>query len=99
MMLRRAVAHPSLSGAAALGLVLSASWPDPAFAVGLGQITQQSALGQSLRIVVPVIVGPGEDIAAECFRLAASEREVDGVPQLAFGRVSVERSSAGAQLE
>ena len=96
--IRRGVAHPSLSGAAALGLVLSASWSDPTFAVGLGQVTQQSALGQSLRIVVPVIVGPGEDIAAECFRLSASEREVDGVPQLAFGRLSLERSSAGAQL-
>ncbi len=44
------------------------------------------------------MVGPGEDVAAECFRLAASDREVDGVPQLAFGRLSVERSSAGAQL-
>jgi len=97
-MLRRAVARHSLSGAAALGLVLSASWFDPAFAVGLGQVTQQSALGQSLRVVVPILVGPGEDLAAECFRLAASEREVDGVPQLAFGRLSVERSAAGAQL-
>jgi hypothetical protein len=97
-MIRRGVAHPSLGSAAALGLVLSASWSDPTFAVGLGQVTQQSALGQSLRIVVPVVVGPGEDIAAECFRLVASERGVDGVPQLAFGRLSVERSSAGAQL-
>ncbi len=97
MMLRRAVAHPAL-GSAALGFVLSACWPDPMFAIGLGQVTQQSALGQSLRIVVPVIVGPGEDIAAECFRLAASDREMDGVPQLAFGRMSLERSSAGAQL-
>src|SRR5207342_3274879 len=68
-MIRRGVGHPSLSSAAALGLVLSASWSDPTFAIGLGQVTQQSALGQSLRIVVPVIVGPGEDIAAECFRL------------------------------
>jgi len=95
---RRGVAHPSLCGATALGLVFSASWSDPMLAVGLGQVTQQSAFGQSLRVVVPILVGPGEDPAAECFRLAASEREVDGVPQLAFGRLSVERSAAGAQL-
>jgi pilus assembly protein FimV len=98
VMLRRAVGHPSLGGAAALGFVLSASWSDPMLAIGLGPVTQQSALGQSLRIVVPVIVSPGEDIAAECFRLGASDREVDGVPQLAFGRTSLERTSAGAQI-
>jgi hypothetical protein len=77
-MLRRAVAHPSLGGAAALGFVLWVSWFDPVLAIGLGPVMQQSALGQSLRIVVPVIVAPGEDIAAECFRLAASDREMDG---------------------
>lgn len=98
VMLRRAVGHPSLGSAAALGFVLSASWSDPTLAVGLGTVTQQSALGQSLRVVVPVIVSPGEDIAAECFRLAASDREVDGVPQLAFGRMSLERTAAGARL-
>jgi hypothetical protein len=98
MRLRRAVVHPSLGSAAALGLVLSASWSDTMLAIGLGPVTQQSSLGQSLRIVVPVVLSPGEDIAAECFRLAASDREVDGVPQLAFGRMSLERSSAGARL-
>src|SRR5262249_2009987 len=96
--LRRAVAHPSLGGAAALGFALSASWSDPMLAVGLGPVTQQSALGQSLRVVVPVLVSPGEDIGAECFRLAPSEREVDGVPQLAFGRMSLERTAEGARL-
>jgi hypothetical protein len=96
--LRRAVRHPSLGGAAALGFALSATWSDPTLAVGLGPVTQQSALGQSLRVVVPVLVSPGEDIGAECFRLGASEREVDGVPQLAFGRMSLERTADGAHL-
>jgi hypothetical protein len=97
-MLRRAVGHPSLGGAAALGFALSASWSDPTFAVGLGPLTQQSGLGQSLRVVVPVLVAPGEDIGAECFRLAASDREVEGIPQLAFGRMSLERTADGARL-
>src|SRR5215470_4944998 len=94
--LRRAVKHPSLGRAAALGFALS--WSDPTLAIGLGPATQQSALGQSLRVVVPVLVSAGEDIGAECFRLAASEREVDGVPQLAFGRMSLERTGDGAHL-
>ena len=94
--LRRAVAHPSLGGAAALGFALS--WSDAMFAIGLGPVTQQSGLGQSLRVVIPVLVSPGEDLAGECFRLVASEREVDGVPQLAFGRVNLERTADGARL-
>jgi hypothetical protein len=94
--LRRAVGYPSFGGAAALGFALS--WSDPIAAVGLGPVTQQSALGQSLRIVVPVLVSPGENIGAECFRLAASDREVDGAPQLVFGRVNLERTSEGARL-
>jgi hypothetical protein len=96
--LRRAVGHPSLGGAAALGFALSASWSDLTFGVGLGPVTQQSGLGQSLRIVVPILVSPGEDIGADCFRLGASDREVDGVPQLAFGRMSLERTAEGARL-
>ncbi|HET7096944.1 MAG TPA: hypothetical protein VFJ68_06090 [Casimicrobiaceae bacterium] len=94
--LRRAVRHPSFGGAAALGFALS--WSDPTLALGLGPVTQQSVLGQSLRVVVPVLVSPGEDIGAECFRLAASERDADGVPQLVFGRMSLERTADGARL-
>jgi hypothetical protein len=66
--------------------------------VGLGQITQQSALGQSFRVVVPVLLTPDEDIAAECFKFAQADRDADGIPQLAFGRVSFERTSSGAHL-
>ena len=70
----------------------------PASAVGLGPITQQSALGQSLRVVVPVTLGPGEELPSECFRIAAAERDADGIPQLLFGRVNVERSPSGTAL-
>ena len=80
---------------ACVGLALASH---PASAVGLGAITQQSALGQSLRVVVPVTLGEGEDIASECFRIVAADRDADGVPQVLFGRVSVERSAAGTAL-
>ncbi len=78
--------------------ILAAALPLPAASVGLGEITQQSALGQSLRIVVPVTLGPGEELPAECFKLSGAQRESDGVPQLLFGRVNVERTPAGTRL-
>lgn len=81
-----------------LGIVVWVSWALPAMAVGLGPVVQQSELGRPLRIVIPVIFSPGEDIAAECFKLASADREVDGVPQQHFGRVSLERTPAGPQL-
>jgi hypothetical protein len=96
--LPRVLRHPALPGAVTLAFALSALGSAPAAAVGLGQVTQQSALGQSFRVVVPVLLTPDEDIAAECFKLAQADRDADGIPQLAFGRVSLERTSSGAQL-
>ena len=78
--------------------LLAATLPLTAAGVGLGEVTQQSSLGQPLRIVVPVTVGPDEDGPAECFKLIGAEREGDGVPQLLFGRVNVERTPAGTRL-
>ncbi|MEO8302511.1 MAG: hypothetical protein ABI724_00150 [Betaproteobacteria bacterium] len=80
------------------GIAASGSWAVPGWAVGLGPVVQQSELGRSLRIVIPVLLSPGEEIAAECFKLASVDREGDGVPQQLFGRVSLERTSAGSQL-
>ncbi|MET0682123.1 MAG: hypothetical protein ABWZ29_02135 [Casimicrobiaceae bacterium] len=81
-----------------LACLLTALAPVPVSAVGIGAITQQSALGQSLRVVVPVTLGEGEAVASECFRIAAAQQDADGIPQLLFGRVNVERSSAGTNL-
>lgn len=67
-------------------------------ALGLGGILQQSSLGQPLRLVVELIADPGEDLAADCFRLATSARESDGIPQIGLARVALERSSTGARL-
>ena len=69
-----------------------------ATAVGLGAVTQQSGLGQTLRVVVPVTLGEGEDIPAECFRLVQGQGSADGVPDLLYGRVNVERSASGTAL-
>jgi len=70
----------------------------PATALGLGGVIEQSALGQPLRLVVQVLAAPGDDLANECFRIAAAPRESDGIPQMAYARVALERTPSGAQL-
>jgi hypothetical protein len=72
--------------------------PLPALAAGLGPVVQQSSLGQSLRVVIPVLLGPGEELASECFRLVAAERDPDGIPQALFGRAAFERTGESARL-
>ena len=84
-----------LAGAA---IATSLCLPMAAVAAGLGPILEQSSLGQSLRVVVPVLLGPGEEFGGECFRLVAAERDADGIPQALFGRVALERTGAGARL-
>lgn len=72
--------------------------PPSASGVSLGAITQQSGLGQTLRVVIPVTLQDGEEMPAECFRLAPGQGAADGVPDLLFGRVNVERTATGATL-
>ncbi len=84
--------------ALALACLGAALAPGAASAIGLGTVTQQSALGQSLRVVVPVTLGEGEAIASECFKIVAADRDTDGVAQVLFGRISVERSADGTAL-
>ena len=67
-------------------------------AVGLGEISQQSAFGAPLRIVVPLIVGPGENLSGECVKLSAAPRSGDGIPEITSARVVLESTSAGAQI-
>jgi len=96
--LRRSTRRERLPISVAVAFVVAVSWSARGDAVGLGPVTQQSALGQSLRLVVPVTASTDENIAAECFKLVPSEREMAGVPQLAFGRISLERTASSAEL-
>ena len=91
-------AHAWTRLAAAVTGILGALAPLSLAAVGLGPITQQSALGASLRVVVPATLADGEDVPPECFKLAPAQRDADGIPQILFGRVSVERTPSGTQL-
>lgn len=66
-------------------------------AIGLGPIAAQSALGERLRIVVPILVGPGEELTGECVRLVASPSSRDGIPDITSARVVLERTAQGAR--
>jgi len=87
----------TLDSLIAFAFILSTA-AGPAAATGLGPVAQHSALGQSLRVVIPLLAEGGEDLATECFKLAPAEQESDGIPQVFFGRVSLERTPSGAQL-
>ena len=97
-LLRSVHQYQAVRRAVIFACVVTTLLPLPVAAVGLGPVTQQSALGQSLRVVIPVILVAGEDLAAECFKFASAERDADGIPQVVFGRVVVERTPSGTQL-
>lgn len=61
-------------------------------AVALGNIAQQSSLGQPLRVVIPVALNKGETLTTSCLKLIKDPEP--GAPQLLTGRVSVERNAA-----
>lgn len=58
-------AHHSLS---VLVLALAALWGADVSAMGIGRPATQSALGQSLNLLFPLQLAPGESIAPECLR-------------------------------
>jgi hypothetical protein len=83
-----------------LGLALTATAVYP---LGLGEIVQQSALGEPFRAAIPVLVNAedlgGDELAPECFRLVARDSErASELPQLPFGRATLERNALGVQV-
>jgi len=88
-----------------LGLFAALSDIEVATAMGLSEIAQQSALGEPLRIVIPVIVSDadeaaGNNLSNECAKLVGptGDRSEGDIPQLASGRVSLQRNMSGLQL-
>ena len=66
-------------------------------ALGLGNVTAQSALGQPLRVVIPITAAAGEIIGTSCFKVITASNS-DHTPQLLTARVSIERDTAEARL-
>jgi len=88
----------ALHAAFALACMLPATGADRAMAVGLGPVIEQSALGRSLRVVIPLVTAAGEELSSECFKLVPAGAEADDVPQIVFGRVGLERTPSGARI-
>jgi len=82
-----------LAGIAAAGISVAV----PSAAMTLGNVTSQSALGQSLRLVIPVTLGGDETISGSCLKLLADAAPGD-TPQLVTGKVSFERGTPTSRL-
>jgi hypothetical protein len=65
-------------------------------AVALGNIAQQSSLGQPLRVIIPVALNAGETLTTQCLKLVRNPEP--GAPQLMAGRVSVERTATATRV-
>jgi uncharacterized small protein (DUF1192 family) len=75
----------------------------PVSALGLGEVVEQSSLGEPLRFAIPVLVNAddlaGDEVAPECFKLVPGESARAGeLPQIAFGRATLERNAAGVRV-
>lgn len=66
-------------------------------AAGLGNIRVRSALGEPFAAVVHVTAGEGEELTADCFRLAEAESG-DGVRNLRHANLEFQRKGAGGEL-
>ncbi len=72
--------------------------PMGASALGLGELASQSFLGEALRLVIPVILGPEEEARAECFRVVPQTSSPDALPQLSSARLAIEGGASGPRL-
>jgi hypothetical protein len=66
-------------------------------ALALGNIASQSALGQPLRLVIPVVEAGGEAINSACLRLV-NDGASEGAPQLLAARINVDRGASTPRL-
>src|ERR1700730_4136556 len=66
-------------------------------AVALGNGASQSALGQPLRLVIPIVEAGGETINSACLRLVNGGSS-EGTPQLLAARINVDRGASIPRL-
>jgi len=69
-----------------------------ALALSLGDAAPQSSLGQPLRVVVPIDASKAPSLTAACVHVIADASGGNGPPRLLTGRVTIDRTAAGAQL-
>ena len=82
----------------ALALLAGAAFvPTPSHSVTLGNVASQSALGQPMRIEIPVSLGAGESLNSACVKLVADSSSA-GTPQIVTARVSLDQAGTSTRL-
>jgi hypothetical protein len=71
--------------------------PAPVHGLTLGNVASLSALGQPLRVVIPVLLSSNETLNIACVKLVA-DNSAAGTPQIVTGRVSFEDGSNNPRL-
>lgn len=84
--------------AAAMASLSLIGAPAATHAVTLGGYEVQSALGQTLRLVIQVAARPDEELDANCFRINPFSVAGDGLPQLTAAQVRLERRATDQRL-
>src|SRR5437764_8044453 len=74
-------------------IVLAGVLPGFAQALGLGEVTSQSTLGERLRVVVPLTGATGESVSDDCFTLISATEISDVTPTFLTAKVGHERSA------
>jgi hypothetical protein len=69
-----------------------------ALALSLGDAAPQSTLGQPLRVAVAIDASKAQALTAACVHVIADASGGSGPPRLLTGRVTIDRTAAGAQL-
>lgn len=82
------------TGIGAVALVAAPYAP----ALSLGDAATQSALGQPLRVVVPIGAAPDQALTAACVRVIADAAGAGRPPRLLTGRVTIDRGAAEPRL-
>ena len=70
--------------------------PAASWALGLGELTLQSYLGQPLKASIPVLAGPGEVIEENCFEVKPGT--AGSLPSVAGINIVLQRQKDGARL-
>lgn len=69
-----------------------------ALALALGDAMTQSALGQPLRVAIPISVTADRPLSPACVHVIADASGASGPPRLLTGRVTIDRGAAEARL-
>jgi pilus assembly protein FimV len=69
-----------------------------ALGLSLDAIAEQSRLGEPFRVVVPLVIQPGQELTGECVKLSSSSETVDSLPEIRAARIGLERIDATMRL-